>query len=270
MPLSGRTRAVLGVDASWTEAEPSGVALVVERGGAWTAVAVAPSYATFLALAAGAAVDWDARAIPGGRADAGALLDAAGRLAPGAEVVVAALDMPLALGPILRRREADDALSRAYGARGCSTHSPTDPRLAAASERLHRSFVERSFALATVPARVHARNLLEVYPHTALLALLPSDYRVPYKASRARSYWPERAPAERRTALLAVWQRIRTALAGRIGGAALPLPDTPPTAGRMKRYEDALDAVLCAWAGIEFLAGRAHAYGDATATIWTP
>ncbi|HYD40662.1 MAG TPA: DUF429 domain-containing protein [Anaeromyxobacter sp.] len=270
MPVLGRSRAVLGVDASWTEGEPSGVALVVERGGAWTAVAVAPSYATFVALASGIAVDWDAPAIPGGRADARALLDAAARLAPDAEVVVAALDLPLALTPILRRRVADDALSRAFGARGCGVHSPTDPRLAATSERIHRMFIERSFTLATTQARAHPRSLLEVFPHTALLALLPSEYRVPYKVARAGRYWPARSPVQRRSALLAQWRRIHAALAGRIAGIALPVPGTPPKAGRMKRYEDALDAVLCAWAGVEFLAGRAQAYGDATATIWTP
>jgi predicted RNase H-like nuclease len=272
MPLPGRRRAVLGIDASWTEGEPSGVALVVERSGAWTAAAVAPSYATFVALASGAAVDWDAPAMPGGATDAGALLGAAARLAPDAEVVVAALDLPLARTPIVRRRVADDALSRAYGARGCGVHSPTDPRLAAASERLHRSFIERSFALATAAAPRHPRALLEVFPHTALLALLPSPYRVQYKVARAGRYWPARPPAERRAALLAEWRRIHAALAARITGLALALalPASPPAAGRMKRHEDALDAVICAWAGIEFLAGRASAYGDATATIWTP
>jgi hypothetical protein len=38
----------------------------------------------------------------------------------------------------------------------------------------------------------------------------------------------------------------------------------------MKRYEDALDAILCAWVAIEFLEGNAEPLGDEQAAIWTP
>ena len=51
---------VLGIDAAWTVVQPNGVA-VVERGaagGTWQCLALAPSYASFLGLAAGRPVDW--------------------------------------------------------------------------------------------------------------------------------------------------------------------------------------------------------------------
>jgi hypothetical protein len=35
---------MLGIDAAWTEKEPSGVALLKGRLGAWQCAAVAPSY----------------------------------------------------------------------------------------------------------------------------------------------------------------------------------------------------------------------------------
>jgi len=49
--------AILGIDAAWTEKEPSGVALIEGARGGWRCVAVTPSYGTFLALAEGTPVD---------------------------------------------------------------------------------------------------------------------------------------------------------------------------------------------------------------------
>lgn len=263
-------RAVLGIDAAWTPSQPSGVALAVERGGGWACAAVAPSYAEFVRLAAGHAVDWAAPAVAGGEADAGALLDAAAALAPGAGVRVVAVDMPLARGAISRRRACDDALSRAYGARGLGVHTPSAVRPGPVSDRLHRAFAARGFALATPGGPRPERSLVEVYPHAALLAFTASDYRIAYKASRAPRYWPALAPEERRARLLAEWRRILRALAARLGDVDLPLPRAAPRARDMKRYEDALVGVVCALAGIAFLEGRAVAFGDGEAAIWTP
>jgi predicted RNase H-like nuclease len=138
---------------------------------------------------------------------------------------------------------------------------------------MHRALAGRGFALGTAEASIGpapARSLLEVFPHAAVLALLGSGYRVPYKAARAARYWPEASPAERRGRLLRTWRRILRALRARISGIELPLPRVAPAHGRMKRLEDALDALVCAWVGIEFLAGRARAFGDAEAAVWAP
>jgi len=269
--VSGRVarRGILGIDAAWTAGQPSGVALVVEGERGWTCAGVAPSYAEFARLGSGGTVDWLAPAVPGGEGDAGELLSAAGRLAPGAQVSVVAVDMPLARGRIVGRRECDDAVSREFGGRGCGVHSPSALRPGPVADRLHRSFARRGFVLATAAARGE-RSLIEVFPHTALLELMRSAYRVPYKAARARRYWPEASPAARRERLLAEWRRILRALRSRIFGIDLPLPRAAPAHGRMKRYEDALDALVCAWVGREFLEGRARAYGDEDGAIWTP
>ena len=50
-------------------------------------------------------------------------------------------------------------------------------------------------------------------------------------------------------------------------GGALRVPSTG-TIAALKRYEDALDALICAWVGTEYLAGRLRAHGDATAAVW--
>jgi predicted RNase H-like nuclease len=39
---------------------------------------------------------------------------------------------------------------------------------------------------------------------------------------------------------------------------------------KMKGYEDAMDAIVCAWIACEFLAGRCAAYGDTDSAIWLP
>jgi predicted RNase H-like nuclease len=38
----------------------------------------------------------------------------------------------------------------------------------------------------------------------------------------------------------------------------------------LKRYEDALDAVVCCWVGMEYIARSARPYGDGLAAIWCP
>jgi len=90
--------------------------------------------------------------------------------------------------------------------------------------------------------------------------------------SRARGYWPDAAPAERRASLIAVWGAIVAALEGEIAGAAgaLALPDPAAPAATLKAFEDQLDAVVCAWVGVCVLEGRARALGDGDAAIWTP
>jgi predicted RNase H-like nuclease len=60
--------------------------------------------------------------------------------------------------------------------------------------------------------------LIEVYPHPALVELAASSERLPYKVSRARSYWPHATPRDRRNNLLREWLRIVDLLEGKIAG----------------------------------------------------
>lgn len=263
---------VLGIDAAWTAGAPSGVGLVVSQASAWRCVAVAPSYEAFLGLAEGAAVDWARRGFRGSAADVPALLAAAHRLA-GAPVDVVTIDMPVSTQPISGRRTADNAVSRAFGARGCSAHSPSAVRPGALGAALSQAFADAGFPLATMAAGGSVGpRLLEVYPHPALLSLLGRGYRVPYKVSRARRYWPSKTPARRIDALLAQFAAVYEALSAVFGSLPLPAPAkfAAKTLAALKRYEDALDALVCAWVGVQFLAGKACAYGDEAAAVWCP
>ena len=40
------------------------------------------------------------------------------------------------------------------------------------------------------------------------------------------------------------------------------------TLAALKRYEDTLDALVCAWVGMQFANGLAIPYGDESAAIW--
>lgn len=260
---------VLAIDAAWTEKEPSGVALAAVDSVGARCLAVAPSYAAFIALAAGAHVDWTRRRFNGSAPDVGELLDAARALA-GMPVNLVTIDMPIATVPISGRRVADSIVSRAFGARSCSTHSPNAIRPGALGAQLCRDFETAGFPIATaevLPGTL--QRIMEVYPHPALLALLNRARRIPYKVSKAGRYFPNLKPAERFANLLAEFAMIRTELERTLGPLAIP-PPTASTIRSLKPYEDALDALVCAWVGVLYTSGLAIAYGDGTCAIWCP
>ena len=97
-------------------------------------------------------------------------------------------------------------------------------------------------------------RLVEVYPHPALMTLTRAGYRLPYKFSRSRRYWPKNSPAERRAKLLTQFAEIASALKGEIRDIPieLPEPDSTISTSGLKRYEDSLDALVCASVGAKY------------------
>jgi predicted RNase H-like nuclease len=263
---------VLGIDAAWTEKEPSGVALLDDSSQGWRCVAIAPSYDSFLSLAEGVPVDWSIKS-RGAVPSIGRLVAAAENLLDGEELTVVTVDMPLSTEPIIGRRAADSAISRVYGGRGAAVHSPSAERPGVISDQLTTDFAAAGFPLATgtTPAGTPNR-LVEVYPHPALITLTGASYRLPYKVSRIRRYWPGSSPAERKVNLLSQFGEILSALSREIRGIPVDLPDAADTVSvaGLKRYEDSLDALVCAWVGARYLEGEATPYGDHTAAIWVP
>jgi predicted RNase H-like nuclease len=299
-------RGILGIDAAWTERAPSGVAWLVEEGTGWRVAGCAPSYAEFFALAEGQPVDWTAvRSSGGSWPDIEALLAAAQRIER-ADARVVAVDMPLAIGPCIARRAADNAISSAFGARGCATHSPTPERPGKLGMDLMRQLYAAGFPLAVAqpssgrsdaastplpteppavplaappavplgapPAAGPAAHSIEVYPHPALLRLLGAGYRIPYKVSRSTQYWRGESIETRIGRLLEEFGRIEAGLARELGATSIALPaaSSVSTLSSLKRFEDALDALICGWIGSRFLVGRADAFGDASAAVWVP
>jgi predicted RNase H-like nuclease len=240
---------VLGIDAAWTHTQPSGVAVAMDSGTGWRLIAVAPSYRHFHVFADGEAIT-ETRPT-GSEPNAAELLASAGALC-GAAPDVVAIDMPLARMPITGRRLSDNTVSRAYGARHCSTHTPSPVR----------------------PGQISAKppGLVEVYPHPALIEFARAPMRLKYKASKGRTYWPGHTPPERRRRLLEHWKLIVAVLNARLPGVedALPAPQDCAGGAALKAYEDMLDAVVCACVAICVLDGEAEPYGDDISAIWIP
>lgn len=261
---------VLGIDAAWTDRNPSGVALVrTNQDQCWECVALAPSYDAFVALAECNPVRWDERP-RGGNPEPERLLGAAEQLLGGERVTVVSVDMPLSTAPITERRAADRAISRKFGRYGCGTHTASATRPGAISDQLRESLANRGYRLAV--SEPDTCTVIEVYPHPALLRLLRRTYRVPYKVDRARRYWREASISQRADRLIKKFRLIYKGLTCVIQGICDFLPASPyvGSLASLKRYEDALDALVCAWVGTRYLEGCADPFGDQDAAIWVP
>jgi predicted RNase H-like nuclease len=261
-------RAVMGIDAAWSLKNPSGVALACEQPAGWTLMAVEASYQRFHACAD----DLPKELRPSGSCpDAAALLASAAKLG-GCRVNLVAIDMPLAHAPIIGRRVCDNDVSREYGARKCATHTPSAVWPGRLSDALREGLHMEGYGLLTRPARPNGCGVVEVYPHPALVELANASMRLPYKHAKRARYWPSATKDERRRLLFEQWREIVRLLDAQIAGVAVALPLPPMNASgvELKAFEDALDAVVCAWVGICVLDGRARAYGDAHSAIWIP
>jgi len=265
---------ILGIDAAWTDHEPSGVALVARTDTApWRCVCVAPSYSAFLRASQGETISWQSVDCDGEAPDVRSILAAASRLIDGHVVDVVAIDMPVSRANITGRRTADDLVSEEFGAAGCGTHSPSEDRPGDLGATLTVAFGDCGYPVATQHDKSGTlARLVEVYPHPALLTLLNKTYRLPYKAGKTKKYWPKDGVHERIEKLSNIYRQILTALKAEIDGIDLPLPNATSctSLASLKRYEDSLDALVCAWAGCRYVDGSSTAYGDADAAIWVP
>jgi predicted RNase H-like nuclease len=193
------------------------------------------------------------------------LVRGAHTLADGAELVLVAADIPLARTPINGRRQADNLVSTKYGARGCSTHSPSATRPGPISASLRNGFAASGFQLATTSLVLPA--LLETYPHPALMMLMKADRRLPYKLARAQKDVPI---ADRWLIFVRLFQSIVGDLGGVIEGIELDYPTERVPLTALKPLEDQIDALVCAWVGIRILSRAAVSMGDDDAAIWLP
>ena len=213
-------RAVLGIDAAWTETQPSGVALAVETEGEWRLDAAEASHGHFIARAYDVEPG-EARPL-GSKPDAAALLEAARKICR-RRVDLVAVDMPLSRRPIAGRRFSDDEVSGRYGARGAGTHSPSGERPGKVSDLLRETFEQLGFGLCTRPP---ACGLIEVYPHTALIEFLEEPRRLPLQGGQdprllARLDRRRRPQGEIADNLVPYRRGAGAAYRGRRGGAAI-------------------------------------------------
>jgi predicted RNase H-like nuclease len=264
--------AALGIDAAWGTRNPSGVALLVEEGDKWRCVAAASSYDEFCGLAKWAN-DLSASQSSASMPNLSLVAHAAEKLAAPGTIKVVAVDMPLATNKITGRREADNRVSKAFGVYLCATHSPVSERLGPLSAWTTAQFEKRGFKLRTIdPSAKSDRWLIEVYPHAALVRLLNLRERLKYKVGRSRKHWPGSSQDQRKEKLLESFHLIICGLSAEVTNleSTLSVPSKMESFATLKRFEDKLDAVICAWVGTRFLLGATEPYGDDTAAIWIP
>lgn len=259
-----KAEAVLGIDAAWTDSEPSGVALLQRCGAKWKSLRIAPSYAAFCDI-----FEWADRVL-GGAVEVNKLLAACEKQLGGSRPEVIAVDMPLSITQINKRRCADRLVSRRFGHCKCAVHSPTAARPGPTGRHLCKGFADAGFALAT-KAGAATPALLEVYPHVALLGLTGRNERLPYKTGKTTTYWRGRNIEDRKRLLIGEWRFILDRLARNIDNINLPLPD-PQTHSlqSLKRFEDAIDGLVCAWVATQYIDGAAVPLGNDDAVIWVP
>ena len=257
--------AVLGIDAAWTANRPSGVALIRKDRDAWRFVAAEASYQAFLLKA-------ELSESCANSIDPASLLKASERLLSGERVAVVAVDMPMARTPITGRRTSDNALSRRFGAQGCSTHSPSAMRPGPVGTAMSEGWTRLGYKLATFAVPRPDKALIEVYPHPALLSLLRADRRIQYKVSKSGKYWPGTTVRFRIERLLQEMQKILFGLRSEIIAIdlVLPSPGEISTLTALKPCEDTIDALVCCWVGTKYLAGQVEPFGDDDSSIWCP
>lgn len=258
--------AILGIDAAWTPHKPSGIALIRQaEAEKWECVAVEDSYQDFLNRSG---IGFNSKAT--GNVPVAELLEAV-KILSEAELKLVVADIPLAKGLIVGRRRADNEISRLFGRKGCSTHTPSQTRPGPISEEIRDGFEKHGYTLATASAdRLPGRALIETYPHPALLLLMNKNYRVPYKISKAGKYFPTLSSVDRRAAIAQKLQDVHTALSQSISRIDIAISEEPQSLRGLKSIEDRIDALVCAWVGIHVLQGNAQAIGDGEAAIWLP
>jgi predicted RNase H-like nuclease len=258
---------VLGIDAAWTAAGSSGVALLRCEEGKRRVIAVDCSYSGFISQAEnGTGINWDRPTR--GASNVARLLEAAKTLGC-APVDVVAIDMPIALTNIERRRAADNAISQKFGAAGAGTHTVNETRPGPFGKSISDGFRKNGFAIATASHKAMPA-LIEVFPLAALVRLMDVDKRPPYKVTKTSKYWPKRTRDERRDLLHSEWCSIFSGLKGEISEIDCLFPKQWSSWESLKPYEDVLDAVISALVGTYFLTNSAEAFGNSCAAIWVP
>ncbi len=243
----------LGIDLAWTPHNPTGAALI--RGDARGGELL------------GTALLGDLDAIVGYVAAA----------APAGEPALVAVDAPLWVPNATGRRPGEAELAKVFARHQAGAH-PANRGIAAfrqgvRGELLVQRLAQHGFAhQPEVAAGAPTRQVIEVYPHAAMVALFGLACTLKYKAKAHRGM------AER----LAAW----SAYQGHLRGLALgdpPLQGQADLAGRdvaalrgraLKNYEDQVDAVICAYIGLyahHWGAARCRCFGDMEGGyIYTP
>jgi predicted RNase H-like nuclease len=185
----------------------------------------------------------------------------------GAGPAIVAVDAPLWVPNEAGRRPGEAAIGFAFARYQAGAHPANRRRLAfdgiVRGEALVAALAARGFVHAPeVAAGALVRQVVEVFPHPAMVALFGLDRTLKYKAK------PGRGAAQR----LEAWRRYQAHLDALFqadpqlrGQVALTAQDVAALRGRrLKDYEDQVDALMCAYIalyGFRWGAARCRMFG---------
>jgi predicted RNase H-like nuclease len=182
------------------------------------------------------------------------------------------IDAPLIVNNATGRRRAEQELSADFGPFDAGAY-PANTGIATFANGPRAARLAESLGLDMNPDSTSRRRAIEVYPHSASVALFNLDRIVKYKRGDVCDRRPElqrlmglieglaSATPPLRVSGLPAWAELRNAVAA----ATRPV--------QLRRAEDPVDAVLCAYIAMYFDRRRSDAtvYGDfASGYIITP
>jgi len=188
--------------------------------------------------------------------------------AAGSGPALVAIDAPLIVPNQEGARPVDRQITRLFGryGAGCYPAYRNRPGGCGRGEEIvaglaHHGFVQDPY----VSHRAATRSVFEVYPHPAMLALFHLERTIKYKARPKRSLDFRRSELARLRAYLVRLEEHEPAMSS--PPAATDRDLNALRGGALKRYEDLLDAAICAYiAYYAWYWGPAgyQVYGDTT------
>ncbi len=270
--------AVLGIDAAWASGNASGVALIRKLATSdWEYVAAAPSCASFIELTEGHPVNWEA--VPrAGAIEPNDLLNAINGAWPDLDVRIVAVDIPVGIHRVRAKRFCDHAIDAIFRRAWAGTLPPTEDLPGPVSDQLMCNLRRAGYPLATcdnvqTDYQAEGRKTIEVYPHPAIVRLLNLKRRLPYKDGKRSRYWPKADTTTRRHNIATSFNTLHAGLTTPIHGIPDDYKPTQKYAqgpNSLKKFEDTLDALVCAWVGACYFDSLAECFGDRNAAIWVP
>jgi predicted RNase H-like nuclease len=194
---------------------------------------------------------------------------------------VVGLDAPLIVTNPTGRRECEALLTKAFAAQHAGCY-PSNTGLAAFADGGRAAAFAHRHALAvdaTEPVAAGQRRALEVYPHSTIVALFELPRVLAYKVRPHRSVESRRAELIRLVDLLTTLANPTAALEGypplldpeaKLTGVREGI-EAAATSAALRRQEDPVDAIVCAYAAMLFTHALTQVIGDAhNGAIVTP
>ncbi len=170
----------------------------------------------------------------------------------GDDPALVTIDAPLWVPNVTGRRPAEAEIGAAFGRYRLAAYPANRTKLAVDKAVRGEVLVDRLAAhrfvhRAEVAALQPVRQIVEVYPHPAMLAFFDLPRPLPYKARPHRTLAARHTAFRQFQALIKSLEAATPALTATNDLLAQNVHDLGPTA--LKRYEDQLDGVMCAYIG---------------------